>query len=62
MLEHGIDLHKRSLTIATVDSAGHLVKQKRLPTNRDAVVRYLEARPGHDGCEAPPFAFDRGRT
>jgi transposase len=46
MLEHGIDLHKRSLTIATVDSAGHLVKQKRLPTNRDAVVRYLEALPG----------------
>jgi transposase len=46
MLQHGIDLHKRSLTIATVDSTGHLVKQKRLPTDRSALMRYLEVLPG----------------
>jgi transposase len=46
MLQHGIDLHKRSLTIATVDSQGNLVKQKRLPTDRSALMRYLEVLPG----------------
>ena len=46
MLQHGIDLHKRSLTIATVDRGGRLVKQKRLPTDRTALVRYLDALPG----------------
>lgn len=46
MLQHGIDLHKRSLTIATVDSSGHLVKQKRLATDRAGLLRYFESLPG----------------
>ncbi len=46
MLQHGIDLHKRSLSIATVDAEGRLVKQKRMPTRRADLLRYLEALPG----------------
>jgi hypothetical protein len=32
MLTHGIDLHKRSLVIATLDPSGELVKRRNLPT------------------------------
>ena len=39
MLQHGIDLHKRSLSIATVDAEGRLVKQKRMPTRRADLLR-----------------------
>ena len=46
MLQHGIDLHKRSLSIATVDLEGRVVKQKRLPTRRADVIHYLQALPG----------------
>lgn len=46
MLQHGIDLHKRSLTIATVDEAGALVERKKLAARRGAVVQYFRSLEG----------------
>lgn len=46
MLHHGIDLHKHSLVIGTVDDAGERIGLKRLRTRRADIVRYLESLPG----------------
>jgi hypothetical protein len=44
MLTHGIDLHKRSLVIATLDSSGALVKRRRLPTRGPDVLYYRSSK------------------
>jgi len=41
MLHSGIDLHKRDLTVTTVDAAGQPVKTARLRTTRAAVAGYF---------------------
>ena len=43
MLHSGIDLHKRDLTVTTVDADGQLVKTARLRTTRAAVTPYFAA-------------------
>lgn len=43
MLHSGIDLHKRDLTVTTVDAAGQPVKTARLRTTRTAVTQYFAA-------------------
>ena len=43
MLHSGIDLHKRDLTVTTVDAAGQPVKTARLRTTRAAVTQYFAA-------------------
>jgi transposase len=46
MLQHGIDLHKRSLVIATVDDRGALVKRSKVPARRHDVLRYFHSLKG----------------
>ena len=46
MLLSGIDLHKRDLVIATVDSDGRHVREARLPTTRAAISSYFATLPG----------------
>ena len=46
MLHSGIDLHKRSLVIHTVNAAGELVREQELPTVRGAVTAYFATLPG----------------
>ena len=46
MLQHGIDLHKRTLTIATVDSEGSMVRRVKLPARQVDVVRYFGSLEG----------------
>ena len=46
MLYHGIDLHKHSVVIGTVDDDGELLAQKRLPTRRADILHYFASRPG----------------
>ena len=46
MLHHGIDLHKHTLVIGTVDSAGRVLKQKRMPTRRIELLAYLDSMRG----------------
>jgi transposase len=46
MLQHGIDLHKRTIVIATVDSEGTLVKRSKIPARRAALTRYLGSLEG----------------
>jgi transposase len=46
MLYTGIDLHKRTAVVATIDEHGEVVSQVSLPTSRDAVSRYFETLPG----------------
>jgi transposase len=41
MLQHGIDLHKRTLTIATVDAEGSIVRRVKLPARHADLVRYF---------------------
>jgi transposase len=43
MLHSGIDLHKRDLTVTTVDATGQPVKTARLRTTRTAVTQYFAA-------------------
>ena len=45
MLYSGIDLHKRSLAIHTVDATGALVREAALPTKRPAVLAYFRSLP-----------------
>lgn len=45
MLYSGIDLHKRTCVITTVDAAGETVGQATLPTNREAVASYFARLP-----------------
>jgi transposase len=46
MLHSGIDLHKRTIVLATVDPQGERVAEAELPTSRAAVQRYFAAQPG----------------
>jgi transposase len=46
MLQHGIDLHKRSLVIATLDDRGDLVKRSKVPARRSDVLRYFQSLKG----------------
>jgi hypothetical protein len=46
MLHSGLDLHKRTLVITTVNDAGDLVADVSLPTTRVAVRSYFARHPG----------------
>ena len=46
MLHSGIDLHKRTVVIATVDAEGRRVREAELPTTRPAVTTYFASLPG----------------
>jgi transposase len=46
MLHSGLDLHKRTLAISTVDAEGRPVRDVQLPTRRDAITAYFAALPG----------------
>ena len=46
MLHHGIDLHKHSIVIGTVDDSGAVIASKRLRTRRADIVRYLNSATG----------------
>lgn len=46
MLYSGIDLHKRTLAIHTLDAAGTLVGKAELPTHRDRITAFFAALPG----------------
>ena len=45
MLYSGIDLHKRTAVIATVDETGKVICEASLPTSRFAVARYFAELP-----------------
>jgi transposase len=45
MLYSGIDLHKRSVVIATVDERGQVVREESVPASRPAVARYFQWLP-----------------
>jgi transposase len=45
MLYSGIDLHKRTAVISTVDDRGTAVAEASLPTSRAAVARYFQRLP-----------------
>jgi transposase len=45
MLYSGIDLHKRTVAISTVDETGRVVTEASLPTSRAAVARYFHRLP-----------------
>jgi transposase len=46
MLHSGIDLHKRTIVLATVTADGKPVREAKLPTTREAVRAYFAALPG----------------
>lgn len=46
MLHSGIDLHKRTVVLTTLNDAGEQVADGELPTTRRAVERYFAAHPG----------------
>ena len=46
MLYSGLDLHKRSLAVHTVDASGVCVRKTTLPTERCAITAYFDALPG----------------
>jgi transposase len=46
MLYSGIDLHKRTIAIATVDPSGRRVRDAELPTSRARIRAYFAALPG----------------
>lgn len=46
MLHHGIDLHKRSLVIATLDASGAVVKRGAIRAHRSDVRRYFRSLSG----------------
>lgn len=41
MLQHGVDLHKCSLTVAMVDAVDKVLACKRMPAWRGELRRYL---------------------
>ena len=45
MLHSGIDLHKRTVVIATVDETGKVQSEASLPATRSAVARYFHWLP-----------------
>lgn len=46
MLHSGIDLHKRTVVISTVDPSGHPVRDAELPTSRARIQSYFASLPG----------------
>ena len=46
MLHSGLDLHKRTLVIATVDAEGRPIRDVQLATKREAITAYVAALPG----------------
>lgn len=46
MLHSGLDLHKRTLAISTLDPGGRPVRDVQLPTVREAITAYFAALPG----------------
>ena len=46
MVYSGIDLHKKTLAIPTVDAAGATIRKADLATNRAAVTAYFAALDG----------------
>jgi transposase len=46
MLHHGIDLHKRSIVIASLDTSGAVVKRGSIRAHRDDVQRYFRSLSG----------------
>jgi hypothetical protein len=46
MLHSGIDLHKRTIVLSTVDPQGARVADTELPASRAAVRSYFAAHPG----------------
>jgi hypothetical protein len=46
MLHSGLDLHKRTLSISTVNAEGRPVRDVQLPTRREAITDYFAALPG----------------
>ena len=46
MLHSGVDLHKRTVVLATVTADGAPVRHAKLPTTREAVRAYFAALPG----------------
>lgn len=46
MLFSGIDLHKRSVAIHTLDAAGTVVKRANLPARPRALSAYFKTLPG----------------
>jgi hypothetical protein len=46
MLYSGIDLHKRTIAIHTLDAAGSVRRQANLPAEREAVTAYFATLPG----------------
>jgi transposase len=46
MLYSGIDLHKRTVVISTVDETGTVVAEDSLPASRAAVAQYFQWLPG----------------
>lgn len=45
MLYSGIDLHKRTAVIATIDNSGAVVSEVSLPTSRHAIAQYFRDLP-----------------
>jgi transposase len=46
MLHSGIDLHKRTIVLSTLDAEGERIAEAELPTSRTAVRSYFAAHPG----------------
>ncbi len=46
MMYSGIDLHKRTLAIHTLDDAGRVVRKANMPTHREAITAYFATLPG----------------
>jgi transposase len=51
MLHSGIDLHKRTVAIATVDPDGRPVRDVQLPARREALAGYFAALPGGSAAQ-----------
>ena len=45
MLYSGIDLHKRSVVLATIDEGGKIVREESVAASRTAVARYFQWLP-----------------
>ena len=62
MLYSGIDLHKRTVVIATVDEKGKVHSEASIPTSRSAVARYFHwlPEPTTDRILQPPHDLARG--
>jgi transposase len=46
MLHSGIDLHKRTVVISTIDADGRPVRDVQLPTKREVITDYFATLPG----------------